>query len=542
MRGNRNFVILAGILLLAAAVRLWGIDYGLPCTYCRPDEDRLIATALRLSLRDPHPHYFIWPGLFFYLTRGVLETAALIHRLLESGPAVTPLRLYLADPTGFHLVLRYIFCGFGVATVYFLYRLGRRLFSPAAGLLASFFLALTFLHVRDSHFAMLDIPAALLAVVFFLPAERICERGRWSDYLWSGLLLGLASATKYYAVLLAVPLITAHLSRGGRGKRSGRWRLTAALVLSAAIFLAGSPYTLLDAGSFARQIKDEILAPQFVSGFHLLPGLQTPRGWLYHIVFSFRYGMGWPLEVLALVGVGLAVLRAIRGRIPERLLLSFILPFYLALSFQKSCFIRYTTLLLPFLCLLAAVLLVSLRSRGKCPAVLLALLSASIMLEPALRIIGLDQLLSRPDTRNLAGDWMEGNIPLTSAVIYSQPFIFGRPDGFFRYPNRISAPQGLGAAEMRSLLDLDLPGTKYAVIHESPLAYSSPDPEITRLLAGEGELVYRIDAFQLYRARVVFDPFDAFYVPLAGFREAAFPGPDIRIYGFRKAGIHFFSN
>ncbi len=535
---KNKVIILLGILLLAAAVRLWGIDYGLPCTYCRPDEDRLISTALRLSYADPNPHYFIWPGLFFYLTRGILEVATQGYRLVAGGFTGSARDLYVADPAYFHLVLRYIFCGFGVATIYLIYRLGRQLFSSSVGLIAAFFLSLTFLHVRDSHFAMLDIPATLLGVGSLLAAWIVYRRGRWRDYLMAGVLLGLATATKYYAVILFIPLITAYLSRRGlspvdNGRGRGIVRLLIALITAAGVFFLTSPYTLLDLSAFLREIRTGIISPQLVDGFPLLPEMNTPRGWLYHITFSFRYGLGWPLEILSLLGVGYAIWRVAKGAVPERLILSFVLPFYLLLAFQKSCFIRYTTLLIPFLCLLGGHLLQSLRSRGKSSAGVVVLLAVVIMVEPSIRVVGLDRLLSRPDTRNLAGDWMEKNIPTTAIVFYPQPFIFGRPEGFFRYPNRVNLSPGIDPETFRKMLEYDFPGEKYTVIHESSLSYSSPDPEIKRLLEETGECGGVSTFLGSARGPAVFDPFDAFYVPLAGFSAVDLPGPTIRIYRFR---------
>ncbi len=49
MSRKAELFLIPAILFLAAGVRVWGIGYGLPSTYCRPDEDRLIAVALRLS-------------------------------------------------------------------------------------------------------------------------------------------------------------------------------------------------------------------------------------------------------------------------------------------------------------------------------------------------------------------------------------------------------------------------------------------------------------------------------------------------------------
>ncbi len=527
MRGKTELYLLLGILILAAGVRVWGIGYGLPCSYCRPDEDRLLAVALRLSLQNLDPGYFIWPGLPFYLTRLVLEAAALVCPALSGGSAW---RLYLAAPAFVHLVFRLIFVAFGLATVFILYRLGRRLFSPAVGLLSAFFLALSLLHVRDSRFAMLDIPFTLLAVGFFLPAAGILRRGRCRDYLEAGLLLGLACAVKYYGVVLVVPLFTAHRSVPRRERERKPARFAAVLAVAAVIFILGSPYTLLSAGAALRDIRSEIFSGQFIAGFHLLPEIATPRGWIFHPLFSLRWGMGLPLELFALLGTAYCGWRALRGARAERLLFSFIIAFCLILAFQRSCFIRYTTVLLPFFCLAAAGLLDRLLPPRPGKGWLLAGLGALLALEPSVRIVRLNLLLSRTDTRVSAGRWMEENIPPSSLLIFPQPLLWTRPDGHYLYPNRAVLPPGSGPAELVELLKRPSPGEKWVITGEHPLAYARLDPGIREMLERSGGSVRSFPALLGGGRGAVFDPFDAFFVPLAGFSAVPVPGPEIRFY------------
>lgn len=527
MRPKTEFYLLLGIFLLAAGVRVWGIGYGLPGSYCRPDEDRLLAVALRLGWQDLNPGYFVWPGLPFYLSRLVLETAALVRPALSRGSA---LRLYLEDPAFIHLLFRSVFCIFGLSTIYLLYRVGRRLFSPASGILAAFFLALSFLHVRDSRFAMLDIPFTLLAVGFFLPAGKIIRRGRKGDYLAAGLLLGLATAVKYYGVVLAVPLITAHFSRARRVGERRTWYLPAALAVAAGVFFIGSPYTLLNVAEASRDIRGEILAGQFVTGFPLLPEITTPRGWLYHPVFSLRWGLGLPLELFALLGAGYCGWRAFRSAPAERLLVSFILAFYLSLAFQRSCFIRYTTVLLPFLCLAAAVFIDRLLPSRPGKGLVLAVAAVLLMLEPVARIVRLDTLLSRTDTRISAGRWMEENISPSSLLIFPQPLLWIRPEGYQRFPNREILPPGSGPEKLRGLLELPFPAGKWVITGEHPLAYAALEPRIRELLERRGDYIRLFPALRDGGRGAIFDPFDAFFVPLAGFSAVSAPGPEIRFY------------
>lgn len=528
MRRQREYLLLLGILLLATGVRVWGIGYGLPCSYCRPDEDRLITTALSLSPADLDPGYYLWPGLPFYLSRLLLETTARLRPALSRGSA---LQLYLFDPGFVYLLFRSVFLLCGLATIYLLYRAGRRFFSPTVGLLAAFFLTLSFLHVRDSRFAMLDIPAALLAVAFFLPLESILRRGKRGDYLKAGILLGLATAVKYYGVVLAIPLLTVHFSRPPTADERKPGRLLASLAVAGAVFFLTSPYTLLAGGTAFREIQEEIITGQFVTGFRLLGQIATPRGWLYHPAFSLRWGLGLGLEMFALLGTVYCGWRAVRGGRAERLLISFITAFFLTLAFQRSCFIRYITVLLPFLCLAAAVLLDRLLSSRPRRGMLLAGAAILLMIEPGLRIVELDSLLSRADTRLTAGRWMRENIPPSDLLLFPQPWLWTRPEGTHNYPNRVFLPPGSGLEELQTLLDLPFPGRKWVITGVHPLTYANLDLGIQKMLR-EGMPAEKFGGLKNGGKDAVYDPFDAFFVPLAGFRDVSAPGPEIRFYRY----------
>jgi 4-amino-4-deoxy-L-arabinose transferase-like glycosyltransferase len=527
MRSRTAAGLLFLILAASAVLRLWGIGYGLDCVYCRPDEDRLLATAARFTAADLNPRYFIWPSLFFYLARGGLETADGARAFLRGEARLGAPAALAAHPAPYYLAFRLAFCGLGLLTILSLYRLGKRLFSPEAGLIAALFLGASFLHGRDSRFAMLDIPAALFTVAALGGSWSIYKRGLRRDYLWAGLFCGLAVSTKYYAAAAAFPLLAAHLSRPR--PRSLR-RLIAAALLAALVFAISSPFLWLDFRAAAREIGGGILAPQFRTGFHLLPGLKTARGWLYHPLFSLRYGLGLPLEILALAGAVYGLARALRGAVAFRLLLSFVVPFFALLAFQKSCFLRYTTLLLPFLCLLAAEALRAAFARGKASGLLLALSALAVAAEPAGRLVRLDALLSRTDTRVQASEWMVEKLPLDSRLLFAHPLIFGRPPAAGLYPNRSALPEGTKAEEMAGLIRGLRHQGWFFILDQHPLSYSQAPPEVNDLLAREAQPLFTADPFVPSARPPVYDPFDAFYVPIDGFEGVSRPGPAIRIY------------
>jgi 4-amino-4-deoxy-L-arabinose transferase-like glycosyltransferase len=97
----------------------------------------------------------------------------------------------------------------GVIGVRATYRLGRIAYGRTVGLLAAGVLAVNFSHVRESHFATTDIPMTLLLTLAFTTLVGLVNDGRMRRHVSAGLLIGLATSTKYTAAAALIPLIAA---------------------------------------------------------------------------------------------------------------------------------------------------------------------------------------------------------------------------------------------------------------------------------------------------------------------------------------------
>ena len=64
-------VLLAGILALAAAVRFWGIAFGLPHTQARPDETQIIDVTLHFLRGNLQPPFYDYPWLYMWMLTGL---------------------------------------------------------------------------------------------------------------------------------------------------------------------------------------------------------------------------------------------------------------------------------------------------------------------------------------------------------------------------------------------------------------------------------------------------------------------------------------
>ena len=145
---------LSAIILIAAALRMFPVWFGLPYLYARPDEAESISRAVGVLAGDFNPHFFHWPSFTFYVFAVALGTVSRFRSLVGIEPAL-PVDVAL-------IAARTVVALAGALTVIPLFRLARRMAGQTSGLLAAAFLAVAPLHVRDSHFAMTDVLMTLL--------------------------------------------------------------------------------------------------------------------------------------------------------------------------------------------------------------------------------------------------------------------------------------------------------------------------------------------------------------------------------------------
>ena len=141
---------------------------------------------------------------------------------------------------------------FGILTTLVLYRIGCRFFDAGTGLLAAAFLAFTVLHVQLSHYCASDTMLALWAALAVLYCCHIATRARFGDFLWAGLFIGAAIATKFSAVLLPPLYVLAFgLSWYSRGRERALERAVAFVaggVLAALTLLWAQPFAWVEEG------------------------------------------------------------------------------------------------------------------------------------------------------------------------------------------------------------------------------------------------------------------------------------------------------
>ncbi len=441
---KRNSVLLA-VLFFALLLRLWGIGHGLPHVYS-VDEPALVRSVLGLRF-DLNPHHFDWPHFHFYFCYFffvLLVKFRALLQVLNLQPVLEPLiPIFWQDPQIFYLQMRVISALMGTATVGLIYLIGKKLFDKKVGLLAAAFLAVYPFHNEISHFALLEAPLTFWVTLSFLFSVLIFKNGRLRDYLLAGLFAGLAASTKYNGALVIVPIVAAHLLRHFPVLRNsnvppdrnvGRtanefvsqrvvftmFPLLLSGLAAAAGFLVGTPFALLDRKLFLSQEPQRGFLWQMMRvgavSWSELPQVLVER---LGVLVS---GSGVVLAALSGLGIFLVLKNQRRKGL---FLLSFPLVYFFYIARLGYFNAHYFVPLAPFLSILAASGLWFLLERTRplffpptSPSAKLwrAGILCLLFLSPLFLSARSSFVLSQPDTRQVATDWVEENVSKGSKI------------------------------------------------------------------------------------------------------------------------------
>jgi Dolichyl-phosphate-mannose-protein mannosyltransferase len=436
-------LLLAGILLLALVLRLWGIKYGLPFAYQIDEERVYVRKAVRmLDAGSLNPHYMHNPPLLTYLLEAIFAVrhgGAEAHRLIGDVP----------DREGLFLTARIVVALIGTLAVGLTFVAARRFFDRRVGLVAALLMAVAFLPVFYSHVALNNVPATAAALGSLIGTAGILRRGATRDYVIAGAFAGVAAATKYLDGIVLVPMLTAALlAPRGPGALSVRRALGVGLGAALVAFVICNPFALIKPGHFVGSLGVQgDVVEQHKFG-------QDPDGGLGFYLETFTWGLGW---VPVLAAIGGAVLLARQDRRRALVLIPIIPVFIIYMGLQTRYFGRWLLPAFPIVCMLAAYgavrgadLVAARMRRPQIAIALTAVAAAALTAQGFVHSVHNDRLLSRPHTLNIARSWMLEHVPRDAKVI-TEPFFANAWNS--PWPRAISSP--------RLLLGGELPYARY---------------------------------------------------------------------------------
>jgi hypothetical protein len=527
-----SVLAIAAVLLVGAALRSSLIPAQLPYHY-HADEFQVVERALRAGAGNLNPGLFTWPGsLVIYLDfvlYAVYFAVAFLSVAISSAADFA--RLYWTDPSVFYVLGRTLSTAFGLLAVWAVYYLTTRLYymntpedtnrSPTAGLIAAASFALMPQAIISSTQALPDMAATALAL--------------------AGLLLGFAVASKYHAILYAIPLIGLLFvdmrSFKNRFKTTGL--VAAGLIVG---FAVACPFALLDFRAFAGDVTAMVKRP----GMAVLASNPT-----YLLAITLPLGVSWPFLLFGAAGIVWCFIKRFKAAGLVILLLA--LP-YVIIAIPRPLPPRHLLPLYPAFAIGTGVFATDLYDRAKknarrSPVYITPTIIAALLLIVAVNDIKLIAWENREDSRTSALKYVEDTVPggtviLTEAVEpdVASPYLWPDRESLERI-GKYRREKGLGGGERvaRLLADPAYPFGKPAYDIRLVEMYDDLEgidakyavrciPDDERFFAEQGEPPgARLNEWDERYAGFLRERGEL----LATFSGAGRPGPTVEIYGIK---------
>jgi Dolichyl-phosphate-mannose-protein mannosyltransferase len=434
---------LTAVLVLAVLFRLWGLFHDLPFSYFG-DELHFMKRSAALGTGDLNPHWFHKPALLMYalaFADGLYYAAGRLFGWFGSTAEFGA--HFLTDGAPFLLLGRLVVFACGVATVFAVYRIARRVFETgyaafSAGLVAAVMAPM----VASSQTIKSDVPCGLLITLSVWAYLGTRADDRLRPLVLASLLAGAAMGTHYYGIVLVPTYLVLELLEVRRGRRGHRDVRTAIVrcALVVGLFTLGffvtSPYNFLDPtwirGNLAHVTKTFRPSSQQVvfepdSGVEFKPGAHAWGGAAvaFLAMASEPDSLGIGLAVLAILGL-VETLRRRETRWYGLLVLIPSLAFFLAAITVAAYHAqpRHLNAVYPLLATLVwpgALLLVRLvpvvRHRPHAAAVSAMALAVLAALPSAAESARTNLEITRLDSRLVAYRWALQSLPRDSRIL-----------------------------------------------------------------------------------------------------------------------------
>jgi len=353
-------------------------------------------------------------------------------------------------------------------TIGLLFLLGRRIYSPSAGLIVAALYAVTAQAIQLSHFFAMDPASTTFTVLAVLGGVMMVQERSWRAALLASVAAGLAISSKFSALpILAVPITAAILivwqeqlaSRAEERLPDTRAQLYAlltipvVLIVAVLAFVITSPYAVLDWSNFIQATLVE--QGRMVRGLADMPFTRQYRNttpYLYFLEQQLAWGMWWPLGIVAAIGTlyalgrllytGLRLLAQwISGRVgadvwqlrdedaANIVIWAWVVPYFGLTGAFLAKFNRYMSPLLPFAVFFAAALIwVLWRQATRSPQWLTSIKRTVALLLTVIGIGGglfwsaayINGVYRHEHTWITASRWIAENIPAGSTILCEQ--------------------------------------------------------------------------------------------------------------------------
>ena len=304
VRAADRYLMLA--LALAAAFALYGIWWGWVESW-NPDD---MAFRSLFAYRVLEPFDFQKPPFHTYVN--FILSVLPFKILTVIGNAITGTTWNLGPEKLWWS--RLIQISFFLGIIYLSFKVAYRFAGSAAARIVALITATSAGLLVQTHFLTADVPVTFWMLASFYAAQSIVFNERMRTYVVAGLLVGIATATKYngLAVGLAIPVFHFYAHRD---KPFWRMLFEKRLVVGVAMvvvgFIAANPYAILDYPRFAADFAfNYAVTPVYGGGESNQYGFGA-------FLLAVPDIIGWPVTLVIAIGAVYAIGRLRQGNLAE---------------------------------------------------------------------------------------------------------------------------------------------------------------------------------------------------------------------------------
>ena len=439
--------LISGLMMLGLVIRFWGIWSDYPHSYY-PDEAHFVKRALSFGSGDFNPHWFHKPAFYMYLLFIEYGIFYVVGKLVNLWESVHQFAIfYFSNQGPFYLIGRITTALFSVGTVLISGMMAKKYVGRTGAIFSMGILTLSYGLVSTSKYVKADTPCMFFTTVSLFFLLQFLDSGRKRNLFLSAVFAGIGTATKYYSMVLQIPIFISILffygKRGFNLKTTYRVLAVAltAIIIYHASFFVFSPFSFIDPlgrESAFRNYFRIILKASYIAGIEIgdkgieeriiLPhspytksiGLRQIQKGVSDYLARMREGLGTIVMLLSVFGVlDLTRRKTKNGQLATMLAFLILFVFGSILINPGNAAVRYQIVIYPVIAIFAGQGLILLFQllENKVLSLGLALTIVMSLIYPSFL---LNAELSKKDTRNLAAKWIEEHIAAGTKLLVDE--------------------------------------------------------------------------------------------------------------------------
>jgi len=462
----QRYIVLVTIILIAYAIRMWGVQADLPLALGLDEPLRVRVTLYTATTGDLDHGYFnhpsstvIYPLAMIYHGWGVISYDG---QFFQANSAIR--NAYYKDWTPFILLGRWLTISFALLTIPLVYQIGQRIFNQRIGLAGAWLSTLPLISKSYAQIIRDDIAATFFGLLTLYSLLSLYHSPTISNQIKSGVAIGASIATRYFMGLLVpvywitLVLIWIRFSKGGLVSKTASLSQTTSfqtspwrVILPGAIvagfttcltFMITTPYFFINFDQVLTDLANENRTEHLGAD-----GLSPIGNFVWYLTDAIPMSLTWPIYILAFIGLGVAVYRLQPATV---IVASFVLIFWVGISLPALHWQRWLIPILPLWALFAASGLMIIIKKlplnvPKSQLWLLALVTISLW--PSYHLVLDGTRLMGNNTRTLARHWVFENIP-PDAHLATEAYT-----AFFRNQSRYQIKTSFSLAQLEGSLD-----------------------------------------------------------------------------------------